>query len=287
MYVGRFAPSPSGPLHFGSLLAAVASYVDARAAGGHWLVRLEDLDPPREMPGADKRILATLEAHALHWDSAVLYQSQRHEVYRSALADLAARGLTYRCTCNRARLATLGHRYDGWCRTHIPPTNVPCAIRLIVPQRIISFRDRIQGQQQQPLEIDGDYIVHRKDGLFAYQLAVVVDDIDQGVTDIVRGRDILDSTARQIFLTELLGGSPMRYAHIPLALGPDGQKLSKQNHAPSLDDGTPTQNLWLALHALKQQPPEFLRHETPAFILQWAVQHWRAEAISMGLGNNT
>lgn len=281
-YTGRFAPSPSGPLHFGSLLAAVASWVDARAAGGRWLVRIEDIDPPREMAGADRLILDTLERHGLHWDSAVLYQSTRSERYRAVLADLQSRGLAYRCACSRARLATLHHVYDGYCRQHPPPPDVPCAIRLQLPQRVVAFDDRIQGPQQQALADGGDCVIHRKDGLFAYQLAVVVDDIDQGISDIVRGSDILESTGRQLYLTGLLGGQAARYAHIPLALGPDGQKLSKQNRAPALDNSLAARNLHMALAALGQAPPPELAHEPPATVLEWAVTHWDIKAM-MGL----
>lgn len=278
-YTGRFAPSPSGPLHFGSLLAAVASWVDARAAGGRWLVRIEDIDPPREMPGADRLILDTLDRHGLHWDGAVLYQSTRGDRYRAVLADLQTRGLAYRCACSRARLAALHHVYDGHCRRHPPPPEVPCAIRLQLPQRVVAFDDRIRGPQQQALADGGDCIIHRKDGLFAYQLAVVVDDIDQGITDIVRGSDILESTGRQLYLTGLLGGRPARHAHIPLALGPDGQKLSKQNRAPALDNRQAPANLCRALAALGQAPPATLAHEGSATILEWAVTHWDIQAV--------
>lgn len=278
-YTGRFAPSPSGPLHFGSLLAALASFVDARANTGRWLVRMEDLDPPREMPGADRLILSTLEQHALHWDGNVLYQSSRHARYREVLEELQARGLAYRCACSRARLATLHHVYDSHCRTHIPPADQFCAIRLKLPNLALRFTDRIQGLQQQDLATAGDCIIHRKDGLYAYQLAVVVDDMDQGVTDVVRGSDILGSTGSQIYLTRLLGGRDLRYAHIPVALAADGQKLSKQNHAPALDSGPPALNLCRALATLGQNPPAELVKEAPETIVKWAVTHWDITAI--------
>lgn len=276
---GRFAPSPSGPLHFGSLLAALASFLDARARGGRWLVRMEDLDPPREMPGADRLILSTLEQHALHWDGDVLYQSTRHARYREVLADLQTQGLAYRCACTRARLATLDHIYDGYCRVHPPAPDEACAIRLQLPAETVQFDDRIQGMQQQDLAAGGDCIIHRKDGLYAYQLAVVVDDIDQGVTDIVRGSDILEATGRQIYLTRLLGGAALQYAHIPVVLGADGQKLSKQNHAPALDNGQPSQNLCRALAVLGQDPPASLVGDTPETIIKWALAHWNIAAI--------
>lgn len=292
-YTGRFAPSPSGPLHAGSLLTAVASFVDARAHGGRWLVRMEDLDPPREMPGADTLILQTLEQHALQWDDTVLYQSTRHNRYREVLADLASRQLTYRCACTRVRLGELGQRYDGHCRRHPPPAGVSCAIRLKVSDLpvgeqanpVMVVEDRLQGRFSASLAEDsGDCIIHRKDGLFAYQLAVVVDDIDQDVTDIVRGIDILESTPRQLFLTQLLGAAPPRYAHVPLLLGSDGQKLSKQNHAPAVNPATPSANLWRALQQLGQEPPPALVKETPARVLAWAVAHWQLAAIPSGAG---
>ncbi len=276
---GRFAPSPSGPLHFGSLLAALASYLDARAQKSRWLVRMEDLDPPREMPGADKRILSTLEQHALHWDGDVLYQSSRHDRYREVLDDLQSRGLAYRCACSRARLAKLKHIYDGHCRINPPMADQACAIRLQLPDQTICFEDRIQGVQHQNLAASGDCIIHRKDGLYAYQLAVVVDDIEQGVTDVVRGSDILEATGAQIYLTGLLGGTTLRYAHVPVVLGDDGQKLSKQNRAKALDDSRPSQNLYQALAVLGQQPPPELEHETPETVVKWAFAHWDSNKI--------
>lgn len=280
---GRFAPSPSGPLHFGSLLAAVASYLDARAHGGRWLVRIEDIDPPREMAGADHLILDALEQHALLWDGTVLYQSTRHACYREVLDDLLARGLVYRCACSRARLIALNRVYDGYCRQHPPSAEAACALRLHLPEKTIRFDDRILGAQMQHLAEAGDCIIHRKDGLFAYQLAVVVDDIEQGITDIVRGDDILPSTGAQMYLTELLGGTPPSYAHIPVLLGANGQKLSKQNHAPALDNRQAAANVHRALGQLGQQPPAELAHETPADILKWAITHWDIAAIKKPL----
>lgn len=280
LLTGRFAPSPSGPLHYGSLLAAVASYVDARASGARWLLRIEDIDPPREMRGADQQILTALEQHGLLWDGEVLYQSTRSARYREVLADLQARGLVYRCACNRARLAALNHHYDNHCRQHPPPDETSCALRLTLPEKILVFDDRILGLQQQNLAEAGDCIIHRKDGLFAYQLAVVVDDVDQGVTDIVRGSDILPATGVQRYLTELLGSTPPRYAHVPVLLGADGKKLSKQNHAPAIDNTTASANLHQVLSWLGQKPPADLINELPEVILQWAVENWTLEKIS-------
>ncbi|TXH52319.1 MAG: tRNA glutamyl-Q(34) synthetase GluQRS [Cellvibrionales bacterium] len=277
---GRFAPSPSGPLHFGSLLAAVASFVDARAAGGRWLLRIEDIDPPREMAGADRLILDTLACHGLHWDGTVLYQSTRHARYREVLDDLLARGQIYRCACTRARLISLHRVYDGYCRQHPPPADAACALRLQLPEKSVVFDDRIQGVQVQHLAEAGDCIIHRKDGLFAYQLAVVVDDIDQGVTDIVRGNDILPSTGAQIHLTQLLGGTTPRYAHVPVLLGADGHKLSKQSFAPALDNSRAASNLCRVLALLGQKPPLDLANELPETVLQWAVTHWDITQIA-------
>jgi glutamyl-Q tRNA(Asp) synthetase len=281
---GRFAPSPSGPLHFGSLLAALASFLDARARGGRWLVRMEDLDPPREMPGADSLILATLENHALHWDGEVLYQSRRHARYQDVLDALQQRGLAYRCACSRSRLETLHHVYDGHCRDQPPLAGQPCAIRLRLPDSDIAFDDRIQGPQRQNLAAGGDCVIHRKDGWYAYQLAVVVDDMDQGVTDVVRGSDILESTGRQIYLTGLLGATHCTYAHIPVMLDADGQKLSKQNHARAVDNRQASDNVWQALRVLGQAPPDELARETPTIIVKWALAHWDISAVPKMLG---
>lgn len=280
---GRFAPSPSGPLHLGSLLTAVASYVDARAAGGHWLLRMEDIDPPRAMAGADQLILRALEQHGLHWDGAVLYQSTRHARYRGVLDDLLARRQIYRCACTRARLISLHRVYDGYCRQHPPPANAACALRLQLPEKTIHFDDRILGAQTQHLAEAGDCIIHRKDGLFAYQLAVVVDDIEQGITDIVRGSDILPSTGVQIHLTALLGGAAPSYAHVPVLLGADGKKLSKQSFAPAVDNTRASANLYQVLTLLKQNPPLDLAHEAPEVVLRWAVAHWDIQAIKKPL----
>ena len=293
VYTGRFAPSPSGPLHAGSLLTAVASYVDARSHGGRWLVRMEDIDPLREIPGADRHILHTLEQHALYWDDEVMYQSTRSAQYQAVLEELHVRQLTYRCRCNRARLASLGHCYDGYCRSHPPADELPVAIRLKVSQlpdgeqlaAVITFKDRIQGLVKADLSTDsGDFVIHRKDGLFAYQLAVVVDDIAQGITDIVRGSDIVEATPRQLFLTAILRAAPLHYAHLPVLLGTDGQKLSKQNHAPALDTTTPSANLCAALDKLGQKPPRTLAAEAPATVLSWAVANWSLDAIPRQAG---
>ena len=240
MYTGRFAPSPTGPLHMGSLIAAAASWLDARAAGGRWLLRIEDLDRPRCMPGAADAILRTLERLGLHWDGEVVYQSARTERYRAALERLQPH--TYWCGCTRREiadsslgLASDGARiYPGTCRARSP--REPRALRVRTSREPIAFADRVQGRCEQLLERDvGDFVLYRADGQFAYQLAVVVDDAEQGVTDVVRGADLLDSTPRQIYLQRLLGYTTPRYLHVPVALNASGEKLSKQTAAAPIE----------------------------------------------------
>jgi glutamyl-Q tRNA(Asp) synthetase len=262
-YVGRFAPSPTGPLHLGSLFAAVGSWLDARAAGGRWLLRIEDLDPPREVPGAADEIVRSLEVHGLTWDGPVLHQSTRLDAYGEALAQLERDGRLFRCRCTRRRVRALGGVYDGRCRSRgMAPTDAPHAVRLRVPEETIGFRDRLQGPFAQDLAREvGDFVLVRRDGLVAYQLAVVVDDGAQGVTDVVRGADLLDSTPRQLLLQRLLGLPEPRYLHLPLLLGPDGAKLSKQTGAPGLDPRRARENLarvlaWLGLEGAPGEPPE-------------------------------
>ena len=239
MYTGRFAPSPTGPLHLGSLIAAAASWLDARAAGGRWLVRIEDLDRPRCVPGAADAILRALVRLGLHWDGEVLYQSRRLEHYRAALEDLAPH--TYWCGCTRREIAdsSLGlaadgaHIYPGTCRSGSAHKR---ALRVRTSSEPLAFVDRVQGRCQQVLERDiGDLVLYRADGLFAYQLAVVVDDAAQGVTDVVRGADLLDSTPRQIYLQRLLGLPTPRYLHVPVALDAAGAKISKQTSAAPIE----------------------------------------------------
>jgi glutamyl-Q tRNA(Asp) synthetase len=239
MYVGRFAPSPTGPLHFGSLVAALASYMEARRAKGKWLLRMEDLDKPREPRGAADAILRALEAFGLHWDGAVEYQSRRGTLYRNALDRMKAH--TYPCGCTRGEIADSslaidGARvYGGSCRGGLQPGKTARTIR-IRAQGQIRFVDAVQGAQAQHLERDvGDFVLWRADGQFAYQLAVVVDDAEQGVTDVVRGADLLDSTARQIYLQQRLGYPVPRYLHVPVAVNAAGEKLSKQTGAEAVD----------------------------------------------------
>jgi glutamyl-Q tRNA(Asp) synthetase len=264
MYTGRFAPSPTGPLHFGSLLAALASWLDARAAGGRWLLRIEDLDPPREQPAAAGRIMRALEHLGLEWDEPVVYQSKRGQLYRDALERLA--GKTYACGCSRKEISdsalglALAGVYPGTCRNGLPPGKTLRALRIRTVPDSIRFPDRVQGLVEQSVERDvGDFIVYRADGQFAYQLAVVVDDAEQGITDVVRGADLLDSTARQIYLQRLLGYPTPRYLHVPVAVNAAGEKLSKQTGAPAIGLTSAWDELRRALDFLGQPEGANLR----------------------------
>jgi len=277
-YTGRFAPSPSGPLHFGSLVAALASYLDARAHDGLWLLRMEDLDPAREPPEAASQILHALERFGLHWDGSVLYQSQRLDVYAEAFANLRARGLIYACDCSRQLIHSLGGVYDNRCRSR-EPALTKGAWRLKVAGNI-RFADAVQGDQEQDLlQSCGDFTLLRKDGLFAYQLAVVVDDGYQHITDVVRGWDLLESTARQIYLQRLLGLATPRYAHVPIAINREGQKLSKQHFAAPLPTDRPARELTHALRFLGQQPEPGLERASITEVLSWATQRWDIQAV--------
>jgi len=259
-YIGRFAPSPTGPLHFGSLVAALASFLEARAAGGQWHVRLDDLDQPRTQPGAADEILRALERLGFEWDGPVLVQSTRLERYRAVLDELTGRGLAYPCSCTRkeledSALAIDGARiYPGTCRHGLAPGKAARALRLRTHSAPIGFADAIQGWVEQRVEKEvGDFVLRRADGIIAYQLAIVVDDMDQGVTHVVRGADLLDSTARQIHLQRLLGARTPRYAHVPVALNASGDKLSKQTGARALDLSDPKAELARARRFLGQQ----------------------------------
>jgi glutamyl-Q tRNA(Asp) synthetase len=285
-YVGRFAPSPTGPLHAGSLAAAVASWLDARAAGGRWLVRMEDLDFPRCEPGAADTILRQLEAYGLVWDGDVLVQSQRDDAYAAALDALKALGAVYPCACTRSQLADAPRNlegeiiYPGTCRNGLPPGAVARAWRVRVADVSTHFVDRIHGELQQNLAHEvGDFIVKRADGLFAYQLAVVVDDAFQGVSHVVRGADLLWNTPRQIYLQALLGLPTPVYAHVPLITNAAGQKLSKQTRASALPETGRGTVMAHALAALGHAPPAYLAATEPAEQLAWAVAHWQIENV--------
>jgi len=289
-YCGRFAPSPSGPLHFGSLVAAVGSYLDARSHGGAWLLRMEDADRPRCQPGAAEDILRTLEAFGFEWDGAVLYQSSRDPAYAQALEQLRASGRVFPCACTRseladsqlARLASDGAQvYPGTCRAGLPPDKTARAWRLRVDDARIAFEDGVQGRIEQALAREaGDFVLLRADGLFAYQLAVVVDDAAQGITHVVRGADLLDSTPRQIFLQGLLGLPTPAYAHLPVAVNARGEKLSKQSRAAPLDAVRPQPALRAALDFLGQAAPAELDQAGLAELWRWARQHWNLARVA-------
>lgn len=279
-YIGRFAPTPSGFLHFGSLVAALASYLDARAAGGRWRVRMEDLDPPREMPGAPAAILETLQGYGLERDGEVVYQSQRHAAYQQVIDRLLSQGLAYACICSRKQLEPFNGIYPGTCRNAGHGTE-DAAIRVRVPELVYRFEDRVQGPFEQHLGREsGDFVIRRRDGLYAYQLAVVLDDAWQGVTDIVRGADLLDSTPRHLYLQELLGLPQPRYLHVPLIIQPDGNKLGKRYRSPPLDPDQAAPLLVRALRALGQAPQAGLAKGSVADVLEWAVAHWDSGAIA-------
>ncbi len=284
-YRGRFAPSPTGPLHFGSLIAAVGSFLDARAHGGEWLVRMEDVDRPRAVAGAADGILRTLEALGLEWDGPVMRQSRRDDAYRAALADLEAQGAVYPCACSRKEIADSsiagpgGLIYPGTCRRGLPPGRGGRAVRLRV-EGGVSFDDRLQGEIHQDLEREvGDFVLRRADGLFAYQLAVVVDDGEQRITHVVRGGDLLDSTPRQIYLQRLLGLAVPSYLHLPVAVNERGEKLSKQTLAPAVDAARPVPLLCQVLRFLDMPPPPEVEEGRVEDFWRWAVARWRPGSL--------
>ena len=285
-YRGRFAPSPSGPLHFGSLIAAVGSFLEARRHAGEWLVRIEDLDPPRERPGAADGILTTLDRLGMRSDGAVLRQSSRTEAYCDALGRLRSGGWLRACRCSRAQLAALPENHSrapgeelfhpGECLAVAEPGHSAPAWRFRSPDRELEFLDRIQGPQVQNVaRTGGDFVVRRRDGLFAYQLAVVVDDATQGITDVVRGADLLGSTGRQILLQEALGLPRVTYMHLPIVVDASGAKLSKSGDAPSVADTAPAALIVAVLEFLRQAPPPGLERAAVAEVWAWAVEHWQ------------
>ncbi|HYZ85238.1 MAG TPA: tRNA glutamyl-Q(34) synthetase GluQRS [Bryobacteraceae bacterium] len=279
-YRGRFAPSPTGPLHFGSLVAAVASFLDAKAHNGSWLVRIEDVDEPRSRPGAAEDILCTLERFGLLWDGPVEFQSRRKDRYEMALAKLRELGVAYGCACTRRSASSDTSIYPGTCRNGLPSGQAARSWRVRINSQQLCFNDRLQGTFCQNLEAEvGDFIIKRADGFHAYQLAVVVDDAEQHITDVVRGADLLDNTPRQIYLQQLLGMSSIRYLHVPVAVNEEGQKLSKQTGATAVDIARPGEALIDALEFLGQQPLSELRAASPHTIIEWAVAKWRPDAI--------
>lgn len=292
--VGRFAPSPTGPLHLGSLVAAVGSYLFARRAGGRWLLRIEDLDGPRVVPGMADDFLRTLEALGLRWDGSVVYQSRRLEAYDEALERLREAGQAYPCACTRAEVARLasaphlgeeGGRYPGTCRAGLPPGRRARAVRVRVGDVRVSFCDTVQGPfAERMAETCGDFVVKRADGPAAYQLAVVVDDAASGVTEVVRGADLLGSTPRQIHLQRLLTLPTPQYAHLPLVTGPGGAKLSKRDHVVSLAAGRNLERegaglLVAAVRFLGQRPPAELTRGSCEEVLDWGVRSFEPRAV--------
>ncbi|SGY93222.1 Glutamyl-Q tRNA(Asp) synthetase [Moritella viscosa] len=278
-YVGRFAPSPSGPLHFGSLIAAVGSYLQAKSNQGTWLVRIEDLDPPREVSGASANILATLDAFGLHWDGDVIYQSQRSSAYQEAIAQLSQQSLTYYCHCTRKQIQAQGVFYQGQCKhKQLAANNAALRVTTTVP--VYHFMDELHGK----IEIEKalaaeDFIIHRKDGLFAYNLAVVVDDIYQGITQVVRGADLIEPTGRQLYLFEQFSQPAPSYLHLPLVSNADGSKLSKQNHAPGLDISQAKALLIDAFRFLALPVCNELQDLSIPHLLQWGTEHWSVKNL--------
>ena len=281
-YIGRFAPSPTGPLHIGSLLTAVASYVDAKSQNGQWLVRMEDIDPPREMAGAADSILQTLKHYGLHWDGDILFQSQQQDRYELAVQELLASGKAFYCTCSRSQIlaASGSTTYPGTCRhCHQLPTE-PFAVRLQVQDRQIQFEDGLQGFQHCNLQQQGgDFVIKRKEGLYAYHLAVVLDDALQGITHIVRGSDLLDSTFCHWYLQEVLNLPHPHYTHLPVIVNQEGQKLSKQTFAEPVPLTDPWPYLLNCLRALGQSPPDSLRGASATAILEWSCEHWQMQRV--------
>ena len=276
-YIGRFAPTPTGPLHFGSLVAALASYLDAKAHHGKWLLRIEDLDPPREDPNAAQLIPQQLKDHGLIWDGEIIHQSQQSKDYEAALTQLAQQGDTFNCQCSRKQLSATNGLHLGPCNS----SDSNAAIRLQVPDQIIGFRDEVYGDFEQNLLTDvGDQILKRKDGLYAYQLAVVVDDHLSGITHVVRGLDLLDNTPRQLYLMQRLGYSVPHYLHIPLVTNEQGQKLSKQNKAMAIESSKAKQNILRALKFLHQTiTPAMEQAELPQLLVM-ATEHWQPSLIT-------
>lgn len=293
-YVGRFAPSPTGPLHFGSLLAATASYLQALTNNGLWHLRIDDLDGPRCDPQWNSAIPKTLEAFGFEWHGEVIYQSARMAAYRAAMETLIAKGLVFDCNCSRKQLAKTARRgdsgiiYPGHCRRRTSKRFEPSndyAQRINVSRQVITFNDGWQGEQQRDLDHeDGDFVIWRRDSLPAYHLAVVVDDAAIGVTESVRGIDLLGSTPKQIFLQRQLRLSTPDYRHVGIAVNKDGDKLSKLTHATALNSNEPALALFQALAALQQQPPDELKKWPTTECWQWAMANWQPEQL-VGITN--
>lgn len=278
-YVGRFAPSPTGPLHLGSLYTALASFIEARHHRGRWLLRIDDLDTPRNIQGASEAILRCLEQFELHWDGEVYFQSRHLPRYQALLQDLRQRGRIYACRCSRKQLL---HQliYPGYCREANFPDDEQAALRVKADACQIEFEDDCQGKISQNLAQDhGDFIVRRRDQIIAYQFAVVIDDHDQGINHIVRGVDLLDSTPKQIHLHQLMGFALPHYRHLPVIVDSRGHKLSKQTLAAPVNTQKPAATIWHLLRLLRQNPPENLQKAPVTEQLQWAIAHWQPQAL--------
>ncbi|MAA75309.1 MAG: tRNA glutamyl-Q(34) synthetase GluQRS [Salinisphaeraceae bacterium] len=287
---GRFAPSPTGPLHLGSVYAAIASYLDVRSRDGQWLLRIEDIDPPREVEGAAELICRSLDSLALNWDEPPLFQSTRSAAYAGALDTLRHRGLSFDCGCTRrhlraeARTGPEGFIYPGTCRDGVPVDRTPRAVRLRVTPQVIRLHDTIQGEQSQELSSEvGDFVIRRADGPYAYQLAVVVDDAWQGITRVLRGTDLLGSTARQVYLQQCLDLPRPDYLHVPVLLGPNGEKFSKSAGDTVDHIGRRASALWcFSLDLLGQRPPPSMMKEPVSTISQWAIRYWQPSELPCG-----
>lgn len=280
-YKGRFAPSPTGPVHFGTLIVAVGSYLQAKKNNGEWLIRMEDVDTTRKVEGSDKEILDTLEAFGFEWDGEIIYQSGQNEHYENALQQLISRSLVFPCTCTRKQLTSSNNSiYPGTCRNRPFPDEEEHALRLLAKDITIKFSDIVMGKQSQNIAQQcGDFVIKRRDGLFAYQLAVVVDDYLQNITEVVRGADLLDSTARQIYLQRLLGYPTPGYCHLPLAIDTSGNKISKSEGAMEVDLKNREKLLFSVLGFLGQRPPADLISSSIEDIWSWAETHWDIRQI--------
>lgn len=287
-YIGRFAPSPTGPLHLGSLVAAVGSYLQARCHQGRWLLRIEDIDPPREVPGAASNILKMLEAYGFEWDGPVTYQSQRHVLYEDALSQLRSKNHLYACDCSRKKITEASPdgkplRYPGTCRNRDllhKQNSTPHSLRLRTEDTILSFNDFVQGITQQNIyRENGDFILFRRDGFYAYTLAVSIDDMQQNISEVVRGNDLLDSTICQIYLIQQLGGTVPNYTHLPIVNNTEGRKLSKQTGATPLPSTQQNKQLCQSLRFLGHSPPPGLAEATVAEFWQWAQQNWQLKQV--------
>lgn len=290
LYRGRFAPSPTGPLHFGSLIAAVGSYLQARSNHGEWWLRIEDIDPPREPKGTSDNIIRTLELYGFEWHGPVQYQHNQLEHYAEVVNELIKTQRLYHCSCSRKQISQQSHHrhgpliYPGTCRSKVCQTeslqpHQMTALRINTHDVEVTFNDAIQGNQNIHLEQHGDYVIQRADGHYSYQLAVAVDDAEHGMTEVVRGADLLGCTARQIYLQQLLNLPTPKYAHLPIAKDPNGQKLSKQTFAQAIDKSKPSLLLWYALTFLGQQPERALIEGKLDELWQWAIEHWKFKLV--------